>query len=168
MDTSTTLHARAPTQAWMTVTHPPLPSPRPFRAFVVASCLAGALVAGGVVAALVHREGSSTAGVAAEASSPNRAGATVGGSATVPAYPGSSPAVPDRAPGWSPMTEAVVLSLIADEPALAVYERYCVLDVIQSRFATPLEFAEAARADRAQVNAVAVDVVNACQPSSRV
>jgi hypothetical protein len=151
----TTLDTRAPSQGWMTVTYPPLRTPRQFRRFILAGCLVGALVVGGIVAGLVRRIDSSTPGVASEPSSLNRTEAAAPLTST-------GPALPRRATRWSPTSEAVVTSLVEAEPALAGYEPSCVLGVLQSRFVSPLAFAEAAQAGSPEFTLVAHDVVNGC------
>jgi hypothetical protein len=158
----TILDTAAPSQPWMTVTHPPLPSPRQFRGVIVAGCLVGALIFGGIVAGLVRRGDSSAPGAASEPSSLNRAETADVGSATAAPLTRSGRAVPRRTTSWSPTSEAVVASLIKDQPALAAYAPSCVLDVIQSRFASPLAFADAAQAGTPEFTSVAVDVVSAC------
>jgi hypothetical protein len=158
----TILDTPGPSQPWMTVTHPPLPSPRQFRGIIVAGCLVGALVFGGIVAGVVRRSDSSAPGVTSEPSSLKRAETADVGSATAAPLTQSGPAVPRRTTSWSPTSEAVVTSLIKDQPALAAYTPSCVLGVIESRFASPVAFADAARAGTPEFTSVAVDVVSAC------
>jgi hypothetical protein len=165
MEPISVLEAPIPSRAWMTVTPPPARSKRKARILTVAGCLVAGMVLGGVVGALkTGDDAASSPRVFAQRPSPDRVGRTDATAVTAPPFSSSSPAGTDISASWNPTIEGIAANMIETHPAFAGYEPACVLDVIESHFATPAAFFAASERgpESPEVKSAAADVVIEC------